>query len=336
MIQLFNTPKDVIDLKHHDNLLHGSAVKKFEEEFARYVGARHACSFNSASSAIFLALTMVKESWPHLLAGRKLAIPSTIPPVVPNAIINAGVDFQFIDNVDWIGHLYTLANLSTFRIIDSAQAVYEQIFQLNADPQDLMIFSFYPTKPIGGLDGGMIVSDDSDKIESLRKMSLNGAGTAVNSWERSVDIIGWKMYMNSIQAQIANQQLDFLFERQASMNHIRDRYNNAFDMKNVPRPRTEGQKGYHLYRIYVQDNQNCVRRAKGRQIICGIHYRSLHHHPLYGKYGCDPDAAFTSSNYEHLHTISIPFHEELGDEDIAKVIDFITGYQDLQGQPTDE
>ena len=30
-------------------------------------------------------------------------------------------------------------------------------------PVDIMIFSFYPTKPVGGMDGGMVVSNDKKR-----------------------------------------------------------------------------------------------------------------------------------------------------------------------------
>jgi len=66
MIQLFNVPRGIIDLSHYDNLLYGCLVKRFEATVADYVSARHTCSFNSASSAIFLILRMVAENWPHL------------------------------------------------------------------------------------------------------------------------------------------------------------------------------------------------------------------------------------------------------------------------------
>lgn len=332
MIQLFSIPRGVINLDAHNNILHGKIVRDFEQRFAEYVDARHACSFNSASSAIFLALNMVKQSWPRLLEDQKLAIPGTIPPVVPNMVLNAGIRFQFVDNVEWIGYFYILANFKTFRIFDAAQVVHQGIFSSEASPQDLMIFSFYPTKPIGSIDGGMIVSDDADKIEYLRKLSMNGTSLAINSWERSQEMYGWKMYMNSIQAQLASEQLELQYEKRVDLNLVRDKYDKAFDAHSVPRSTTKGQEeGYHLYRVYVQDNQHFIQRAKQAGIICGIHYRSLPHHPLYGKYA--GRLLFEKSCFEHLHTVSIPFHPDLLNEDIIKVIDFVVNYQDHYGQP---
>ena len=74
------------------NLLHDRVVREFEENFAKYVGAKYACSANSASSLIYLAA----------LRYQNMNIPSMIPSVVPNAIINAKSHFNFVDDLSLI------------------------------------------------------------------------------------------------------------------------------------------------------------------------------------------------------------------------------------------
>ena len=56
MIQLFNVNNYIIDTSEFSNLLHDEVVIKFEETIANYVGAKYACSINSATNAIFLSL----------------------------------------------------------------------------------------------------------------------------------------------------------------------------------------------------------------------------------------------------------------------------------------
>ena len=56
MIQLFNINNHIIDTSEFSNLLHDDVVIKFERIIAQYVGAKYACSVNSATSAIFLSL----------------------------------------------------------------------------------------------------------------------------------------------------------------------------------------------------------------------------------------------------------------------------------------
>ena len=56
MIQLFNVNKQVIDTSEFSNLLHDKNVIELEKKIAHYVGAKYACSINSATNAIFLSL----------------------------------------------------------------------------------------------------------------------------------------------------------------------------------------------------------------------------------------------------------------------------------------
>jgi dTDP-4-amino-4,6-dideoxygalactose transaminase len=81
MIELFNIPNHKIDTSKFSHLLHGNIVQEFEKNFAEYVGAKYACSANSASSLIYLALKSFSPT--------AVSLPSTIPVVVPNMVVNA-------------------------------------------------------------------------------------------------------------------------------------------------------------------------------------------------------------------------------------------------------
>ena len=282
MIKLFNIPQFNVNSYNFKHLLHDPIVTELEEKIANYVGAQYAVSFNSASSAIFLIAKYYKE----LL----FQIPSIIPPVVPNAIINACRDFEFTNIVDWVGDSYILARGDgfSFKVIDSAQKIVKNQFKLKADNSDLMIFSFFPTKPIGGLDGGMVVSNNREKIEYLRLLSMNGMTSkySQNSWDKQILLSGWKMYMNSVQATIIDANFKFLEQKKQRLSKIRDRYNSEFSLNNTSE---------HLYRIKTANNDRAKRYLELHDIESGIHYRALHNHPIYKKYA-------TWNNYFHSET----------------------------------
>ena len=120
MIHLFNINDNLIDTSKFSNLLHDDVVTEFEKKIADYVGAKYACSINSATNAIFLSL---------LNKNVTISLPSMIPPVVANAIITSGNKINFIDDVDWIGHSYVLHQFNDYKIIDSAQKLERKQFQ---------------------------------------------------------------------------------------------------------------------------------------------------------------------------------------------------------------
>ena len=305
MINLFHIPQHTIDTSKFSHLLHDEIVEEFEQSFAEYVGAKYACFANSASSLIYLALKSLKTT---------VKIPSIMPPVVPNAIINSGNKLEFYDDVDWVGNMYKLHS----GIWDSAQRVSRDQYSQVAKGTDVMIFSFYPTKPVGGCDGGMIVSDNKYTIDKYRAMVLNGTKPSENSWEREQIMFGYKMHGNSIQARIAYENFKKIDDKKYKINDIRNAFNVGLDYNNL---------SLHLYRVRTSDNNKFVEQMKRVGIQCGIHYRAFHKSPLLKnivKYRPMP-----KSEIEERQTVSIPFHENLTKENVEYIINNVKKFRDI-------
>lgn len=296
MIQLFATPEIKINPEYYNHLLHGNIVRTFEKEFAEYVGAEYACSFNSATNAIQILLETRQE--------KVILLPSMLPLVVGNAVLLSGHGIQFVDNTAWVGHSYRL----TENIVDSAQKVERNQF-LNSPNTLAMVFSFYPTKPVGGCDGGMIVSNDKNFIEYLRKMSMNGCSNQVNSWGRKQEYIGYKAYMNSIQAEIALGSLRKLDEKKQKLAEVRSQYNSILNLNNT---------SDHLYRVNVFNNDYIVGLAADHGVCLGIHYQALHKTKVFKQ-----DVLLPNTETEELTIVSLPFHEQLTKTEIEYVCNFI-------------
>ena len=304
MIQLFNLNNHIIDTSKYSNLLHDSIVTKFEGTIAEYVGAKYAVTFNSATSALFLAL---------LDKNTTISVPSMIPPVVLNAIITSGNKHDFIDDINWVGDSYVLHNFGDYKIVDSAQKLEKNQFKNECNPNDLMVFSFYPTKPVGSSDGGMIVSDDLEKITHLREMALNGMSYADNNWERKIKFAGYKMYMNSIQCDIALQNFNLYEDKLDKLSKVRDIYNNELNYSNTSN---------HLYRINVSDRDKFINEMKNNGIVTGIHYSAAHLNDVYkiDTINCP------LSEINSLQTVSIPFQELLTLKEIKTILDIVKKY----------
>tara|TARA_B100001079_G_C16306283_1_gene467917 strand:- start:101 stop:1039 length:939 start_codon:yes stop_codon:yes gene_type:complete len=306
VIELFNINNHIIDTSEFSNLLHDDIVVEFEKKIADYVGAKYACSVNSATNAIYLSL---------LNKGVTVNLPSIIPPVVANAILTSGNYIEFIDNVNWVGNSYVLYEFSDYKIIDSAQKLKKNQFKKECNPQDLMIFSFYPTKPLGGSDGGMIVTDDYEKYKWFKEAVLNGTTYSDDSWGRDISFPGYKMYMNSIQAKILLNNFKFFNKKMRVLKKLVNTYNEEFGYNNTSQ---------HLYRIEVVNNEKFIRNMKNVGILCGIHYSALHSNPIYTNNNC---------GYENIHfdcpksekiqkrTVSLPMNETLSFLELEYIID---------------
>ena len=309
MIQLFNINNHIIDTTEFSNLLHDDIVVEFEKKIAEYVGAKYACAINSATNAIFLIMKMEEY-----MKARTVKIPSIIPPVVANAIITSGNKVEFTDNVKWVGNSYVMHKFRSYKVVDSAQKLEERQFAKECKPNDLMIFSHYPTKPLGGADGGVIVTDDYKKYKWMKEAVLNGTTFANNNWERSISFPGYKFYMNAIQAKIVMNNFEKYDIKISVLKNLVDIYNRELGYENSSK---------HLYRIEVLDNEKFIKNMKNAGIICGIHYPALHLNPIYSD-----DRKFDCPKSEKLQkrTVSLPMNEKLSFNDLEYIIDKVKEY----------
>lgn len=319
MINLFEFDNHIIDTSDFDHLLHGQIVKDFEQEICEYVGAKYAASFFSASYALYAIMKSelcATPKWPT-----KLSIPSMIPPVVPNALVDAGVDISFNSDTEWVGSAYQLCD----GVVDSAQQLDRD--QYKNHPWDrnsgngLMVFSFYPTKPLSSLDGGIVVSDNKAKIDDLKSLSFYGMEYNEDSWSRVQKQVGFKAYMSTMQATIASKNLKNLDCKYEKIDSIRERYNQAFGLKNTSR---------HLYRINVENNTKAIPHFRERGIVTGIHYAPQHLNPVFEKYSDLEREFFFQQDVviPSRKTLSIPMHHKLTDEQINYIIQEVKEYNE--------
>ena len=298
MINLFHIENEVIDTSKFSHFLHDKGVSDLEKSFAEYVGAKYACGVSSATNIIFLAFQKLNSV---------ISVPTMVPAVVANGIETSGNRVDFYDDPYWVGDSYILHDFGDYKIIDSAQKVERNQFNKEANPDDLMFFSFYPTKPIGSLDGGMIVSNDESKIQWFREAVLNGMSYADNNWERVLKFPGWKMYLNSIQAEIATRNFRRLDNKYERLEQIRKFYNSKLGFENTSN---------HLYRVLVKNNLDGIKHLNSSGIISGVHYKCLHLSDVYRRDYKLPLSESLENNF-----LSIPFHEKLSDSDLEHIVE---------------
>ena len=314
MIPLFHINQYIIDTSKFSHMLHG-LEQELEGRFAEYVGAKYACAANSATSLITLAVRRYMPS-----SQQKVCLPSIIPSVVPNAVLNGCAGIEWKDDINWVGSAYPLFETSRVRIIDSAQQVDHNQYH-NYEYKDLAIYSFYPTKPVGGMDGGMIVGNNKEEIDWFRTAVHNGMSQENESWKRKLQFPGWKMHMNSSQAYVILKNLNRYQDKCCRLDKIRDKYNDAFNKLNISR---------HLYRINVNNRDEFINSMRNLGISTGIHYRAAHEENIYNLgegTGEDWGMSLEQSKRESQTTVSIPFNERLKDDEVDYIIKRVRGLQ---------
>ncbi|MCL6106554.1 MAG: DegT/DnrJ/EryC1/StrS aminotransferase family protein [Actinobacteria bacterium] len=277
---------EVVDTLKSGWITTGPKVKRFEEEFAEFVGAPAALAVNSATSALAIALavhgirpgdevittSMTFCSTAHVIeqAGATPVLVDVEPDTL-NININQ-VKKAITENtrailpVHLYGHpcemdkLQETASRFNLKIIeDAAHALPASYKGRRIGGQgSTAAFSFYATKNITTGEGGMLTGEN-EFIKQARVWSLHGmSGDAhqrnskEGTWKYDVVLPGFKSNMTDIQAAMGLHQLRRLPSFQARRQEVVRRYNSAFaNMAQLQPPveRNGISSAWHLYVI---------------------------------------------------------------------------------------
>lgn len=157
-------------------------VSMFEEEMARYTGAPYAVAVDSCTNALFLCC-----KW---FGVKTVTIPAHTYLSVPQSIQHAGGEVR-LEDLEWTGTY----QLKPYPIYDSALRLTSGMYI----PGRFICLSFHYKKhlPIG--KGGMILADDPEAVEWLRRARYEGRGP-LSYAQDPVPFPGWNMYMTPAEA----------------------------------------------------------------------------------------------------------------------------------------
>src|SRR5437763_1801717 len=212
----------------------GPDVARFEEDFARYVGARHCVAVNSGTSALHLALigagvgrwdevitvpmTFIATSWAVNYVGAKPVFVDVDPQTYTMDV--AQVESRITRRTRAIlpVHLYgqtadlaPLLDISRRRgiplIEDAAQAHGAEYRGKRAGTFGLAgCFSFYPGKNLGALgEGGAVVTDDDQLAARLRALRDHAQARRYHH-----DELGFNYRMDALQGAVLGVKLGHL------------------------------------------------------------------------------------------------------------------------------
>ena len=159
-------------------------VSEFEQKIAKFYGSPYAVAVDCCTHAIELCLRYKKVE--------KFTVPPNTYPSVPNLAQKIGIEFEW-EEQDWKDYYY----LGGTNIIDAA--VY---WKSNGYVKDsLMCLSFQFKKHLSLGRGGMILTDDKEAKDELKKMSYDGRVPNIPWTEQNINSMGYHYYMTPETAQ---------------------------------------------------------------------------------------------------------------------------------------
>jgi perosamine synthetase len=289
---------EVVDTLRSGWLTMGPKTVRFEEQFARYVGARHASAVNSATAGLHLALdvagiqpgdevitsvytfTATAAVIMHLKAVPVLVdvLPGTLnldPEQVAKKITprtRAIMPVHFAGGPAEMEPILQLAAKHNLLVIEDAAHALPARYRgrLIGSIGDMSVFSFYASKNLTTGEGGMITTERDDFAEKLRTRRLHGMNrdawkryTAEGSWFYEVEYPGYKYNMTDINAALGLQQLGKLDMFHAVRTYYALLYQLGLsDLPEITLPEAPAhiQHAWHLYVIHVNADRLTIDR----------------------------------------------------------------------------
>lgn len=339
----------------------GENVNKFEEELAEYVGAKHAAALSAGTAAIHMALKATGVEKGDIVFCQSLTFSASA-----NPIIYQGATPVFIDSEPntWdmspealekafekypnpkaviVVHLYgTPAKLdeiveickkhNTTLIEDAAEslgATYKG--KETGTFGKYGVFSFNGNKIITTSGGGMLVSDDDERIQKVRFWATQARDKARHYQHTE---IGYNYRMSNVLAGIGRGQLKVLDKRIAKKTEIYNAYKEAFkdisDIEIKPIPK-DTVPNHWLSVITLKENSkvkplDVMEALEKENIESRPVWKPMHLQPVFEKYDfitTVKDGEKTVSEDLFNRGVCLPSDTKLTEEDFERIVSTI-------------
>lgn len=341
---------EVLESQH---FILGPKVEQCEKAIAAYSGCAHGVGVSSGSDAL-LACLMAENIGP---GDEVITTPYTFFATAA-AITRLGATPVFVDidpttfnlDVSQIAskltkktrvllpvHLYgqmaemdrvmQIANENRLVVIeDAAQAIGARYKGRSAGSfGHYGCFSFFPSKNLGAAgDGGMIVTNNSERAEKLRTLRDHGAKPKYYH-----QIVGGNFRLDAIQAAVISAKLPYLDQWTAARQLNAKRYGALFREAGLPVTVPAVVAERHIFNQYV------IRAPARDQLRASLHQHGigteiyyplpLHLQECFTGLGYKP-GAFPQSEKAAAETLALPVYPELTDSQARYVVDTIAEF----------
>ncbi|MBN1645262.1 DegT/DnrJ/EryC1/StrS family aminotransferase [Candidatus Woesearchaeota archaeon] len=336
----------------------GPKNKELEEEFAKYIGVKHAICISNCTAALHLALLAL-----GIGRGDEVIVPDFTFPATAHAVLYVNAKPVFIDidpttfniNTKLIEkkitkntkaiipvHMFGLCadmdsiikiakKHSLFVIEDAACAVGNKYKRRFAGSMgDVGCFSFHARKNITSGEGGIITTNNQEIADTIRSLSCFGM-TSAFSREKDFHIptftkLGYNYKLSDIAAAITLIQLKRSEKFIEKRRQLAEYYNEKLkDIKQVQCPVAEeyNRHVYQAYTILLDKNINrndLITRLKEKGIQTQIGTYALHMQPVYSNVAECNEQDFPVTKIVFEQSLALPMYNELTFEEIDYIV----------------
>ncbi|MEQ4303031.1 DegT/DnrJ/EryC1/StrS family aminotransferase [Plantactinospora sp. B6F1] len=328
-------------------VVQGPEVAAFEEEFSELVAGRHCVAVNSGTSALHLALLAL-----GLGRGDEVIVPSFSFAATANAVRLVGAEPVFVDiepgsfcvdpaaveaaitprtkaimPVHLYGHpaamdrLMPIAQRHDLAVVEDAAQAHGAA--LGGTPVGAFgiagCFSFYPTKNMHALEGGMITTPDPELARTLRLLRNQGMEQRYAN-----EIVGANMRLTDVAAAIGRVQLrqlpEWTEQRRSNAKFLDSRITGVV----TPPVADAARHVYHQYTVRVTGDRDAAQRQLlDRGVGNAVYYPTPIHRlrPYLDENGRPGPWDLPETERAAREVVSLPIHPALTEHDLARIAD---------------
>lgn len=348
----------------------GPLVRSFESDFAKYVGVKFAVAVNSCTAALHLAMRAL-----DIGPGDEVIVPDFTFAATANAPIFCGAKPVLTDidektfnispdqvlnkitsktkaiiPVHYGGQSCEMKELMEIAHDHHLHIVEDCAHSLGADYKGkktgtfgaMGCFSFYPTKIITTLEGGMITTDDEKLAQKLRLLREHGMSrNAIEresgaTWYYDVVDLGYNYRLTDPQAALGASQLKRIEDGIKRRIRIADYYDKALSASDqdmiVPFKASNRLHIFHLYTLKISESQGgAIRNGLFKKmalagIQSSVHYTPLHLMSYYKQFLDKKSDTFPVAEKIYNQIISLPLYPTLTKKEVLKITHEITDF----------
>lgn len=336
----------------------GPFVKKFEEEFARFTGRKHAVAVANGTAALDIAIAVS-----GLEKGDEIILPSFTIISCLSEVLRRGIVPVWIDSdpLTWnmdvarleplitprtkaimAVHLYGLpvdmdpllaiAKKYNLTVLEDASQAHGLLYKNKPCGSFGLIstFSFYANKIITTGEGGMVVTDDdalAEKMRSYRNLCFKPEQRFVH------DELGWNYRMTSMQAAIGLAQMERIDEFLEKKKYIGANYHQLLQglSEYIVLPQQATAYAVNIYWVFglvLKENrrEELVKYLGEKKIATRPFFYPLHRQPLLTQFGISQDVALPVAEHLGRNGFYLPCGMAITEEQLVYVAEQVVSF----------
>ncbi|MDQ1244584.1 MAG: UDP-4-amino-4,6-dideoxy-L-N-acetyl-beta-L-altrosamine transaminase [Campylobacterota bacterium] len=343
----------VVEVLKSPFLTQGAKVEEFEKALCLYTDSKHAVVFNSATSALLAAYTIVGIAKDDEIITTPLSFVATsnmfvslgAKPIWCDIKLDGNIDENLIERlitpktkaivpVDFAGKVVEIEKINSIAkkhnllvIQDSSHSLGSSInTQKVGSVSNMTILSFHAIKPITTGEGGAVLTDNEELVKKLRLFRSHGM-VKKELWNSDMVSLGHNFRLTEIAAALGLSQLkkldSFVKRRNEIAAYYDERFKNEkfFISQKIPENMISSR---HLYPIILNPEFHCVKEdifkeLQARGLGVQVHYKPIYQNSFYREHFGDVSLSVADDFYKS--EISLPCHQKMNMDDARFVAD---------------